>query len=241
MSRRHRLGSLEEPIAGLDATVVCIDHHPFEEEGMADLFGVDVTAAATGLLVYELIRSRGARPDHTGALGLYVSLVTDTGSFRFSNSDSRAHRAAADLLELGLEPAPLYDAVYGNWSPGRMALTGRVLTDLGVHADGRVVVVPVSRALLAETGARPEEAEGLVDLARNRRGCECLVLLLERADGSVKASFRSQGRVDVRRVARSFGGGGHVYAAGARVAGTFDEAVARATEALVRAVEETGA
>lgn len=240
ISRWGRLGALGERLAGADAMTICIDHHPFENNGMADLYGVDISAAATGQLVYEMIRDRGHAVDRKMALGFYVSILTDTGSFRFSNSDARAHRAAAELIGTGLDPNELYEQVYGNSSVARLRLMGRALQEMRVEDEGKLVFLVLSRSLMQETGALPSDTEGFVDIARTAKGSEGIALLMERKDGSVKVSLRSRGRMNVNRVAQAMGGGGHRLASGASVPGPLEDAVSRVRaglrEELARAV-----
>jgi phosphoesterase RecJ-like protein len=238
ISRWERLAGLGERLRHASVKTVCIDHHPFEDNGMADLYAVDLEAAATGQLVYELIRKWGHEVDRQMALGFYVSILTDTGSFRFSNSDARAHRVAADLLQTGLDPSELYEMVYGNSSLARIRLLGEALREMQVEEEGRILILLLSRAMLERTGAHASDTEGFVDVARSVRGCEAVALLLERKDGRVKASLRSRGRLDINRVARAFGGGGHQLASGATVAGPLNEARERILAELRRAMEE---
>jgi phosphoesterase RecJ-like protein len=232
ISRWDRLGALGERLSRVSAVKICIDHHPFEANGMADLYAVDLGAAATGQLVYEMVRDQGHPLDRTMALGFYISILTDTGSFRFSNSDPRAHRAAAELLEHGLEPSELYEAIYGNSSLERLRLLGEVLRTLRVEHDGRLLLVVIPAGLLARTRAVPADTEGIVDVVRTARGSEVVALFMERADGQVKLSLRSRGRANVNRVAAQFGGGGHILASGGTVPGPLEEAVERVAAAL---------
>lgn len=245
ISNWKRLGALGAKLAAAPAFTLCIDHHPFENNGMADLYGVDISAAATGQLVYEMIRHRGHDVDRTMALGFYVSILTDTGSFRFSNSDARAHQAAAELIQTGLDPNELYEQVYGNSSLARLRLMGRALQEMRVEDDGRLVFLVLPRALMEETGAQPSDTEGFVDIARTVKGSEGIALLMERGDGSVKVSLRSRGRMNVNRVAAAMNGGGHVLASGASVPGPLEAAVARVhaglREELARSVGDAPA
>jgi phosphoesterase RecJ-like protein len=240
ISRWDRLGALGERLERSNTFTVCIDHHPFEDNGMADLYGVDISAAATGQLVYEMIRSQGREIDRQMALGFYISILTDTGSFRFSNSDARAHQVAGELIDKGLDPNELYECVYGNSSLERMRLLGRVLSGMRVEEEGRILILILPRALVEECGAIPSDTEGFVDIARTVKGCEALALLMERKDGSVKVSLRSRGRANVNAVAASFGGGGHVLASGATTEGPLETAVDRVLERIRQEVASIG-
>jgi phosphoesterase RecJ-like protein len=232
IARWERLAELGERLKASRAVKVCIDHHPFENNGMADHYLVDLGAAATGQLVYEMIRRRGHPVDRRMALGFYVSILTDTGSFRFSNTDRRAHEAAGELLELGVDPNETYENVYGNSSLERLRLLGRALSTMRTEEDGRLLVIVLPRETVRECGAVPADTEGFVDIARSAKDCEGLALLLERDDGQVKVSLRSRGRMNVNRVATALGGGGHVLASGATLPGPLSEAVERVLAGL---------
>jgi phosphoesterase RecJ-like protein len=232
ISRWERLAALGEKLRTSKVQKICIDHHPFEPNGMADLYAVDISAAATGQLVYEMIRDLGHEVDRKMALGFYLSILTDTGSFRFSNSDARAHRAAGELIEKGLDPNELYERVYGNSSLQRMRLLGEALTTMRVEDGGRILLIVLSREQVERTGAIPSDTEGFVDIARTVKGCEGLGLLMERKDGTVKVSLRSRGQINVNRVATAFDGGGHALASGATIPGPLDEAADRVLDGL---------
>jgi phosphoesterase RecJ-like protein len=225
ISKWERLDGLGERLSRSDARTVCIDHHPFEANGMADLYAVDLKAAATGQLVYEMIRAWNHEVDPVMATGFYVSILTDTGSFRFSNSDARAHRVAAELISLGLDPNDLYEKVYGNSSLARIRLLGEALSTLRVELEGNVILLVLSREMMDRHGALASDTEGFVDIARTVQGSEGVGLLMERADGKIKTSLRSKGRISVNRIATRFGGGGHELASGATLEGPLDEAI----------------
>jgi len=232
LSRWDRVGGPGPIIRAGRALTVCIDHHPPEDGAPADLNGIDPTAAASGQLIYELIRGRGHSVNRTTALGLYVSILTDTGSFRFSNSDSRAHRAAADLLVHDLEPSRIYERVFGSFSTARLELLGSALTTMRTAHQGGIILLSVSREMIEACGAHPSDAEGFVDVARSAGRCRVVALLLELEDGSIKVSFRSKGEVSVGAAASGLGGGGHDYAAGASLPGPLEDATARVLTAL---------
>jgi phosphoesterase RecJ-like protein len=179
-----------------------------------------------------MIRDRGHSIDRTMAFGFYVSILTDTGSFRFSNSDARAHRVAGELIAHGLDPNEIYELVYGNSSVGRMRLLGHALQNLRTEEDGRLIFLLISRETVEKYGAMASDSEGFVDIARSVKGCEGVALLMERPDGRIKVSLRSRGRVNVNRVAVSFGGGGHIFASGATLPGPLEDAAARVLEAF---------
>jgi bifunctional oligoribonuclease and PAP phosphatase NrnA len=232
---RSRLGQLAPFVDWPGLTVVIIDHH-LGEPAFGQVRVINPQACATGELVYDLVRR------HPGALtlpmaeGLYAALVTDTGSFRFSNTDPQAHAMAAHLLALGVKPEPLLAQIHQHRHPDRLRFLGTVLSHLQLSADGSVSWLEADRELMSRFDVDGSDTEGLVDFPRGLPGVEAVVLFTEAENGRVKVSFRSTGRVDVDSVARSFGGGGHRAASGALVRGPLPEARERVLQAVEEAV-----
>ena len=128
-SAPDRLGSMEAPVRARAAKTFCIDHHPTTGTPWQGNV-IDTTAAATAVLVHELVRAEGATPDAAAADALYAGLATDTGFFRFSSTSPRAFRVAAELLEAGADPTRCYREVYERNSPAYTRLLGRALAGL---------------------------------------------------------------------------------------------------------------
>lgn len=212
----------------LDARrTLVVDHHPAGPSVVGSQGVQDPTAAATGELAFDLIALAEERWPSECALGVYVALVSDTGSFRFSNTTPRAHAVAAAMLLRGVDPEAVFQRLFATFPRRRFALLREALERLEFEPElglsWMVVPASVSRAVQAEG----EDFEGLVDHARSIEGTRVAVLFRETPDGEVKVSWRANGNTDVNRVARTFGGGGHVKASGARVPGPLDEAVRR--------------
>lgn len=230
--RLGRVGSyLEQP--GLH--VVVIDHH-LGEAKFATLSIVVPEACAAGELVYDFIRRRPESWTRPMAEALYTSLVTDTGSFRFANTDPPAHAMAAHLLELGVQPEPLLALIHQHRHADRLRFLGAVLTRLQVTPDGAIAWLEADRDTMTRFDVNGTDTEGLVDFPRAIPGVEAVALLTETEAGRIKLSLRSTGRVDVDSVARGFGGGGHRAAAGALLRGPLEAARERVLEALAGAV-----
>ncbi|MEO1088610.1 MAG: DHHA1 domain-containing protein, partial [Acidobacteriota bacterium] len=156
----------------------------------------------------------GAAIDAEAATALYLALHTDTGGFRFSNTTEEAFDVAADLVRCGAEPARVAQWLYESQPETALRLLAAVLDTLTLYDDGRVATLRLERATAARVGASPSDSEGLIDYPRSIAGVEAVALFRELPDGRVKASLRSRGRVDVEKIARSQGGGGHKNAAG---------------------------
>ncbi|MEA3409579.1 MAG: DHHA1 domain-containing protein [Candidatus Eisenbacteria bacterium] len=212
--------------------VVNIDHHP-DNTRYGDLDLVDPSASSVALIIYELLADTGEFSVAISSL-LYTGAMTDTGGFRFGNTDARTLRAAAELVALGASPAGLANAVYGEQPLGRLRLLGLILSTTETEFDGKVAISVLTERMKRDTGSTGEDIEGMASFGRLIRGVE-VALLLREENGSVRASLRSKGAVDVNAVARRLGGGGHKAAAGVRLEGSIESA----RERLLEAVAET--
>jgi phosphoesterase RecJ-like protein len=233
-SEPRRIGSLAAH-AERERTLV-IDHHPAGHETLGSGGVIDPSAAATGELVYDLLHMSGEAWPANAAAAIYVALVTDTGSFRYSNTSPRAHAIAAELIARGVDPEAMYRRLYATVPPRRLALLKEALATLESDERGKVAWIVVADEAIRRLGATDEDLDGLVEYPRNLAGTEVALFFRETADGHTKISFRSNGDTDVNRLARSFGGGGHVKAAGAKTAGTAREVVPAVVAAVQAAV-----
>jgi bifunctional oligoribonuclease and PAP phosphatase NrnA len=220
VSNRQRIGRLAPLLDRHRVPIAVVDHHVTHAQGFGQVNVIEPEASATGEIVYDLIRESGRELDPDVAEALYVALMTDTGSFRFSNTDSHAHRMAADLLTHGLDPQRLHAQVHAHASAARLRFFGEVLAALELIEDGRVVVLDASPEQFQRHGLVGADTEGLVDLPRNIAEVEAVVLFSEVEPGKVKVSMRSTGRIAVDRLASGLGGGGHPHAAGVSLRGT---------------------
>ncbi len=229
-----RLGSVYVHLSGRE--VLTLDHHPPVGPPLGELSVRDPTACATGELIYDLFQIAGMVPTLAEAEALYVAIVTDTGSFRYSNTTPRAHRIVADLLELGVEPERMYRSLYATLTPDSIALTRRALTALTLHEDLPVAWISLTPEDMEITGATKDDLDALVEYPRRIRGIEAAVLFRALPDGRTKVSLRATGDMDVAAVARRLGGGGHVKAAGALVNHGLEETERIVIEALREAL-----
>lgn len=202
----------------LDAErTIVVDHHPAGPSVVGGLAVQDPTAAAAGELVYDLLTlSRDPWPAPS-VLGVYVALVSDTGSFRFSNTTPRAHAIAAELLGRGVDPEAVFRRLYATFPLRRFALLREALATLEVDTALGLSWMVIDGDTTSRLGATSEDFEGLIDHARAVEGTEVALLFRETPERHTKVSFRSNGATDVNRIARHFNGGGHVKAAGATV------------------------
>jgi phosphoesterase RecJ-like protein len=233
-SNRQRIGRLAPLLDRHVITTAVVDHHVSHTNGFGQINVIEPEASSTGEIVYDLIREAAGRITSDMAEALYVALMTDTGQFRFSNTDSHAHRMAAELLSHGIDPQKIHAQVYSHASAGRLRFFGEVLSRLEVLEDGKVVVLEAAPEQFQRHGLVGADTENLVDIPRNIAGVDVVVLFSEVEPGKVKVSLRSTGRASIDQVASKFGGGGHLHAAGVLLRGSRAEARARILPELAR-------
>ncbi len=213
------------------AHILNIDHHHDNTRfGMVNL--VDPEASCTAEIVWDLMQGLGVKPTVTIAEALYVGLITDTGRFMYQNTGPRAHLMAAELIEAGVDVHEIYRRVYEEVPYGKLALLARGLAKVERYDEGRLTLTALSTEDFSESGAEESYSEGVVDHLRAVEGTAVAALVRDRigdTDGEPlrKVSLRaSDERVDVSRIARAQGGGGHRQAAGFTTAMDWDELVA---------------
>jgi phosphoesterase RecJ-like protein len=212
---------------------VCIDHHQGGDSGFADILVKDTSAAAAGLMIYDLIHFMNGEVTPRIAEAVYASIITDTGTFRFSNTDERVFQAATELARLGVDPFTLYRHVFSK-TPAAVKLLGTVLNTLKTTADGKLAWIHASRDMFIKLGADYEDSDGILDIVRSTRGVEFCLFFKELPSGRIKVSLRSNGKVDVYEIAKSYGGGGHRMASGV----SMDGPMKRAIDSFIKAVEK---
>jgi phosphoesterase RecJ-like protein len=218
-------------------TVINIDHHA-TGDGLGTMRVRNPAASATGELVYALLVEMGAKFTKEIATNLYTAILTDTGSFHYSNSTREAFDIAGRMVECGASPWEIAAAVYESDPAQRILLLGKALTTMKFVCSGRVATLAVTNAMYRDTGANKDMTDQFVNFARGIRGVEVAAFLRQVPDGSFKVSIRSRGKVDVSAIGIMYGGGGHRNASGFVVKGplalarrTVEKAVEAALEA----------
>jgi phosphoesterase RecJ-like protein len=202
--------------------LVDIDHHS-TNDAQGDYCLIDPGAAATGILVHRILTAMGVPIDRDIAMNIYVAVLTDTGSFHYSNSSPEAFFVAGDMVRTGIDPREVAERVYETQTAERLGLLGRVLGSLELAAAGRVAAITTTRKDLRDFSATKDHLEGFINYPRSIIGVEVAVAFREEKAGEIRVSLRSKGRVDVSAVASALGGGGHRNAAGCTVSGSLDE------------------
>jgi phosphoesterase RecJ-like protein len=230
-----RIGRARRLIDGLPTVV--IDHHPAGERPIEGVSLRDSTASATGELVFDIIHRAGGPWPESADLGMYVAILTDTGSFRFSNTSAVSLQIAAELVSRGVSPDETYRRIYGSVPRRRFHLLESALAFLEVDEEAGVAWMTIPADRFEALGAIADDLEGMVDYPRTVEGVEVGLLFRQIPRKGIKVSFRSNGAVNVNALARQFGGGGHVRAAGALVEGRMDQVRDDVTHATREAVE----
>ena len=202
--------------------VVNIDHHT-----STVLFGtinwIDSTASAVGEMIYNLCKATGVRVTVEIAECVYTALLTDTGSFHYSNTSERTFKIASELVRTGVRPAKTAEAIYGNYQWPKIELLGQVLSTAKRDESGRIAWMRQTLEMQQRTSACEEDTDGFVNLPLTVGDVYAVALFKECSPGVYRTSLRSKGEVNVAKVAEHFGGGGHRNAAGCTLRGTWDE------------------
>ncbi|GAB6073268.1 bifunctional oligoribonuclease/PAP phosphatase NrnA [Venenivibrio stagnispumantis] len=204
--------------------ILRIDHHIGGVfESIYDY--INPYAAATTYLVGEILRNWDEEAiDADIATCLYVGLMTDTGSFRYNNTNEKTFEMAEFLVKKGANPSYISHMVFERNSLNVLKLLQKTLSTIELYEDGKIAVLTVFRDFLEETGTTEEDTEGFVHFARGLDGVEVAIIMIQREDRKTwRISIRGKGKVDVQKIAKCFGGGGHKDAAGCRVIGDYHE------------------
>lgn len=231
-SNKQRIGRLAKHLDRHAIAIAIADHH-VTHEGFGQVNVVEPQLASTASLVFELLVEAGVTLDLLSAEALYVGLFTDTGNFRYSNTDARAHRMAAALVEAGVDPSDVTSRVHATAPAGRLRFFGEVLAALQLLEGGKLVVIEAAPEHFAKHGLVGADTEGLVDMPRAIAGVEVVALFSEVEAGKVKVSLRSTGNVTIDQVCSRWGGGGHPHAAGVQLRGSREDAKAKLLPAIV--------
>lgn len=216
-----RAGKELAEFRGIDK-FINIDHHLH-----CDRFGainlIDSEACATGALIYRIIRAAGHEIDYAIALCIYTAVISDTGSFRYSNANPEAFAIAGEMVATGVNAWHVAEKLYERQPRQRLALLALALATLEVSSCGDYASLTVTLDMYGKSGANPELTDGFVNYPRSIRGVEVAIFFREIEHGLFKVGFRSKGTADVSALATAFGGGGHHNAAGCTIPGVFAE------------------
>ena len=217
-----RIGRVNDYIKK-DSVIINIDHH-ISNVNFGKYNWVEPDYSSTGEMVYDLFKAFKVKIGMDEAVALYAAIMTDTGSFRYSNTSSKTHRVTAELIDIGVKPYEMHSRIYETSSIQDTNLLGEALQTMKITDDGKIAWLWVTKEMLKKTNASLEGTEGIINFGRSIGGVEIAVLFRETGTKDrVKVSFRSKGAVDVNKLAGYFGGGGHPAASGCSVLGKIEE------------------
>ncbi len=216
-----------------------IDHHPHPKKNFFSHNIVDLSAAATGCMVYDYLKfSRKSSIDKKSLEGIYTAVMTDTGSFRHSNTDRKCHEIAIECLENNIDTHSIYKNIYENSNKSRMKLMGGVLSQLNYELQGLLAWFVITQEMITKANATNQDVDGFSDLVRSIKGVEIALMIHEKSEESCRINFRSKGNVIVNDIAKKLGGGGHAFAAGAMVPGTLGDVSEKVLEATISSIKK---
>lgn len=200
--------------------ILNIDHH-ISNEKFGEINWIEPTASSCSEMIYRLFKELHVPFDRDTALALYVGMVTDTGCFRYANTTSFTHKAVSELLRYNINASEVYRNIYGNVPFQDMELLTKILPKIRITASGKIAWFQIRRRMLMQRKISFDLTEHILSFARAIKGVEVAVLFREDLDtkNEVRVNLRSQGRVDVNKIACFFNGGGHRTASGATVQG----------------------
>ena len=217
-------GNLERTgVAGLErGFVINIDHH-MGNSMYGALNWFDLSAAACGEMVFDLIRELGVPLTREIATHIYITILTDTGSFHYSSISPKTFDICRQCMEAGVDPPVVARSIFDSNNLGRLRLFGAVLSGMELDPTGRLVTLLVDHRLAAECGGTYEDTEGLINLPLTVKEIQAVMFFKEHAPDDWRVSMRSKGNIDVNAVARQFGGGGHKNASGCSATGRLED------------------
>lgn len=202
-------------------TLCWVDHHR-NASPPGDVNYIDPTAPSVGEQIRQILRIIDAPISVDVAKGIYASLVSDTGSFRYSNTTPRALTLAGEMVACGVNPWEMTERIYESQPKERLVLLSRVLPTLDISDCGRFASISITAAAMQDAHARADLTDGFINFPRSIAGVEVAIQFRQR-DGEIKVGFRSRGNVDVSAMAEALGGGGHPNAAGCVLQGELEE------------------
>ena len=219
-----RLRKIGQIIKTVPVPKICIDHHHINYK-FADLDIIHEDASSTGEIIFDFLTAMKYPIQGIVADALYSCILTDTGSFRFSNTSAKTHQVASHLLGVGVNSKEIYHCVYEQNSRSKMALMGKALCNLKYECGGSLVWFVLSQDMFDLCQASHWDTEGFPEIPRSIDGVEVSLMFTELDKNRVKVSLRSKGQIVINQIAEKFGGGGHHYAAGALVNKTLAETI----------------
>jgi len=234
-----RIRTIIDVINLFELNTMNIDHHPHPDDHLFIYNIVDLSAAATGCMVYDYLKIARSKPLIKNSLiGIYTAVMTDTGCFRYSNTDNKCHEIAIESLNIGIETHKIYRDIYENSTKARMNLMGGILSNLHYELNGNLAWFVITQDMMKQANASNTDVEGFSDLVRSIHGVEVALMIFEQSSSSCRLNFRSKGKFKVNDIAKSLSGGGHAFAAGAIVQGSLNDVKDKAISTSINFLQQ---
>lgn len=217
-------------------TTVCVDHHA-TTQNFCDYNYVDPSAAATGELIYAIIKELVPEVDVETGEAIFTAITTDTGNFQYSNTTKNCHLIMAELFDLGVDTNKVSVQIYENERPEKLMITTKALSTIELFGGGKGAIAYLTLSDMAEIGAKPFETDNVIGTLRSLAGVEYAAFVKEKEPGVIRVSLRAKRMGDVAKIAAALGGGGHIKAAGCTLNMTIEEATAMVKQKLSEAIE----
>ena len=224
-------------VAGFErGYVINIDHHPGNTMyGALNWF--DLSAAACGEMVFNVVEALGVPLTTEIAVHVYIAILTDTGSFHYSNISPKTFEICRRCVEAGVDPPAIARSIFDSNNLGRLKLFGAVLSKMELDPSGRLATVYVDHQLATQCGGTYEDTEGLINLPLTVKEIQAVVFFKENGPDDWRISMRSKGEIDINAVAKQFGGGGHKNASGCSAKGRFEDLKKRFYELILQQID----
>jgi phosphoesterase RecJ-like protein len=220
-----RIGAIADRFRDFPA-IINIDHH-LTNTSFGHFQLVDPAACSSAEIIYRLLKHLNVEIDPAIAVSIYTGILTDTGSFRFANTNSAAYAICSEMVQCGVDPFTVAQHVYGTYSLGRIKLLNMALDSIEISNNGKLSLMTLTNEMFTQTDTNAEDVDGMINYAKRIEDVRVAALILENANGAshkrFHVSLRSDGTVDVAEIAASFGGGGHFNAAGFGVESSLSE------------------
>ena len=219
----NRLRQVGEKISANSIKAINFDHHPdLKDKRFSDNY-IQITAAATGEMVYDFLKSVNVNLTLAMANGIYTAVMTDTGSFCYSNTNQKCHQIAIECLDVGVNTSQIYQTVYENRTAGQVKLLAGIINNLNFSDNHELAWFSISQKMMKNANAINKDIDGFSDFVRSIQGVEVALMVFENINGTCRINFRSKGKYIINTIAKSLGGGGHKFAAGAMKNGDLED------------------
>ncbi|MBZ0181301.1 MAG: bifunctional oligoribonuclease/PAP phosphatase NrnA [Melioribacteraceae bacterium] len=238
LNRLNRTVSMEKILKSFVKPIICIDHHQDPEDFTPHHYG-GIDYSSTGSIIYKMNKELNlVELDKSIALPIYAAVYTDTGGFRYERTTPETHYMAAELLSAGVDPNYVCEMIYEKSKISKIKLLGEILSTLTLIENDQICYMKVTREMFEKTGAKDNDTEGFINYTLSIEGVKIGLLFYEVKHG-IKISFRSRDNIYINKLAAEFGGGGHIYAAGARIIdGTLDDYIPKILSAAKKYLKQ---